>query len=138
MGTTRSTTADHDSLRELRATEAALLHAAAVHVARARDAAAALAAMGSTEEAEEAAAVPRRSVMDAEEALCCVITNGIEVWVVIMAAHGCCTHTERWFATRSLFSTAVAVVACAVSFWLQTRALFGPFMFLRLGGSNAQ
>ena len=54
-------------------TEAALLHATAVHIARARDAAAAAA------EPEEASVAPRRSVADAEEALCCVVTNGLEV-----------------------------------------------------------
>ncbi len=57
----------------LRLTEAALLHAAAVHIARARDAAAAAA------EPEEASAATRRAVADAEEALCCVVTNGLEV-----------------------------------------------------------
>ena len=86
---------DHHHLPWLRATEAALLHATAAHIARARNAAAALATSGSAEEAEEAAAVPRRSVEDAEEALCCVITNGLEVWVTMGAVHGCCIYSEH-------------------------------------------
>ena len=139
----RYITAVHDSLRELRATEAALLHAAAVHVARARDAAAALTAMGSAEEAEEAAAVPRRSVMDAEEALCCVITNGL----VVGHDHGsafCCTHTERWFATRSRFANTVVrrrcdccgCQSCAARFGFRHAPFFGPFMFPRFSGGQ--
>ncbi len=74
-----SAASSHDETCRLagaRATEAALLHAAAVHIACARDAAAAAAAR---ESAEEAAVAARRSVEDAEEALCCVITNGLEV-----------------------------------------------------------